>query len=91
MALAIEMGGKEIITIEGLEKDGVLHPLQEAFLTEHGFQCGFCTPGMIMTSKALLDKNPSPTAEQVKEALAGNICRCTHYELIVNAVLVAAQ
>ena len=91
MTLAIEMEGKDIITIEGLSDGTTLHPIQEAWLEEHGLQCGFCAPGMIMTTKALLDKNPNPTEEDVSEALSGNICRCGNYGHIVKSVLVAAE
>ncbi|MEW6667309.1 MAG: (2Fe-2S)-binding protein [Thermodesulfobacteriota bacterium] len=83
--------GKEILTIEGLkDKDGNLHPLQEAFIEHFAVQCGYCTSGMIMGAKALLDENPSPTEEEVKEGLQGNLCRCTGYTKIIEAVLAAA-
>lgn len=91
MVLAIEADGKEVLTIEGLAEKDKLHPLQQAFLDHGAVQCGFCTPGMIMASKALLDKNPAPTGEEVREALAGNLCRCTGYESIVGAVLSVAK
>ena len=90
MVLAIEQVGKSILTIEGLSKNGI-HPLQEAWLEEFGSQCGFCSPGMILSAKALLDHNSSPTIDEVKEALAGNICICSNYEHIIKAVLVAAK
>jgi len=90
MVLAIEQVGKSILTIEGLSKNGI-HPLQEAWLEEFGSQCGFCSPGMILSAKALLDYNSSPTIDEVKEALAGNICICSNYEHIIKAVLVAAK
>jgi len=90
MVLAVEQVGKSIETIEGLFRDG-MHPLQGAWLEEFGAQCGFCSPGMIMSAKALLDRNPRPTETEIKEALAGNICICSNYEHIVNAVLVAAE
>ncbi|MFC2019995.1 (2Fe-2S)-binding protein [Chloroflexota bacterium] len=84
--------GKEILTIEGLRgKNGDLHPLQQAFIEHFALQCGFCTPGMILTAKALLDENPHPTEEEVREYLRGNICRCTGYVKIVEAVLAAAD
>jgi aerobic carbon-monoxide dehydrogenase small subunit len=88
---AMKARGKEIQTIEGLkDKDGKLHPLQEAFIEHFAVQCGYCTSGMIMGAKALLDENPSPTEEEVKEGLQGNLCRCTGYTKIVEAVLAAA-
>jgi carbon-monoxide dehydrogenase small subunit len=83
--------GKDILTIEGLkDKDGNLHPLQEAFIEHFAVQCGYCTSGMLMGAKALLDENPSPSEEEVKEGLQGNLCRCTGYTKIVEAVLAAA-
>ncbi len=88
--LAMTAREKNIVTIEGLAKNGSLHPIQEAFVENGGIQCGFCTPGMILTAKALLDENPSPTRQQVKEYLAGNLCRCTGYVKIINAVMAAA-
>jgi len=88
LILAMDAQGHEITTIEGLDKkDGTLHPLQEAFLENGAVQCGFCTPGMVLSAKALLDENPSPTEEEVRRALAGNLCRCTGYAKIVQAVL----
>ena len=90
--LAMKARGKDIITIEGLKgKGGGLHPLQEAFIEYFAIQCGYCTPGMIMTAKALLDENPAPTEEQVRLGISGNICRCTGYVKIVEAVLAAAN
>jgi carbon-monoxide dehydrogenase small subunit len=88
---AIEAEGKEILTIEGLARDGKLHPLQEKFIELGAIQCGFCTPGMIMTAKALLDRNPKPTEEEVRREIAGNYCRCTGYDKIVEAILSAAE
>jgi len=82
--------GAVIETVEGLEKDGKLHPLQNAFIEEGAVQCGFCTPGMLMSAKALLDKNPNPSKEEIREALGGNICRCTGYVKIEQAVTTAA-
>ena len=82
---------QKIVTIEGLAKDGKLHPMQEAFRQNHGLQCGFCTPGMIMSATELLAKNSQPTREEIKEGLAGNLCRCTGYFQIVEAILAAAQ
>lgn len=92
MTLTVECDGKSITTIEGLEdlKTGQLHPLQQAFINNTAFQCGFCTPGMIMTAKALLDKNPSPSEDDIKEALAGNYCRCGSHYLVIKAVGEAA-
>lgn len=91
MVLAVEQEGKVIQTVEGLSDNGSLHPIQEAWLEEYGAQCGFCSPGMIMSAKALIDRNPRPTENEIKGALAGNICICSNYEHIVNAVLVAAE
>jgi aerobic-type carbon monoxide dehydrogenase small subunit (CoxS/CutS family) len=88
--LAVDIDGTDVLTIEGLERNGELHPLQEAFIDEFAFQCGYCTPGFVMMSKALLDRNPDPTPDEVKEYLDGNICRCTGYRPIVQAVLTAA-
>jgi len=89
--LAITVRDKEILTIEGLAQGTVLHPIQQAFVDYGAVQCGYCTPGMILTSKVLLDENPSPTREEVKEALGGNLCRCTGYVKIIDAVLHAAE
>jgi len=90
LVLAVQADGREVTTIEGLATDGHLHPVQEAFWNEHGLQCGFCTPGMIMTSKQLLERNPQPTEEEIRHGLEGNLCRCTGYQHIVNAVKAAA-
>jgi len=90
--LAMKAQGKDILTIEGLlGEGGTLHPLQQAFVDHFAFQCGYCTPGMIMAAKSLLDENPRPTEEQVKEGLRGNMCRCTGYTKIVEAVMAAAD
>jgi carbon-monoxide dehydrogenase small subunit len=89
--LAVQADGSDVTTIEGLGAGGELHPLQEAFWEHHGLQCGYCTPGMIMAAADLLEKNPAPSEEDVREALAGNLCRCTGYHNIVKAVLAAAQ
>ncbi len=86
LMLAVHAVGKKITTIEGLTKNGELHPLQKAFIDHGAFQCGFCTPGMILTSKAILDENPHPTEEEIREGLNGNLCRCTGYVKIVDAV-----
>ncbi len=83
--------GKKIETVEGLAKGEKLHPLQEAFVESGAVQCGFCTPGMLTSAKALLDKNPRPTREEVREALSGNLCRCTGYKKIIDAVMIASQ
>mgnify|MGYP000512918541 CR=1 FL=1 len=89
--LAVQAHGAEITTVEGLERGGSLHPVQAAFHEEHGLQCGFCTPGMMLTAVALLAENPSPTDEDVRWALSGQICRCTGYQNIVKAVQSAAR
>jgi len=86
LVMAVQARGKRIITIEGLEKNGELDPLQKAFIENGAVQCGYCTPGMIMSAKALLLKNPNPTEEEIREAIAGNICRCTGYNNIVKAI-----
>ncbi len=91
LTLAETCNGAAILTTGGLATDGVLHPLQRAFMEEFAVQCGFCTPGMIMAAKALLDRNPNPSREDVVDALSGNICRCTGYEPIIRAVLTAAR
>ena len=93
MTLAIDAQGKEIMTIEGLSDpaSGTLHPLQQAFVERSGMQCGVCTPGMILTAKALLDENPDPTEDDVRNALAGNLCRCGNYRRITECVLAAAK
>ena len=88
--LAAQADGREVTTIEGLASDGQLHPIQEAFRRAHGLQCGFCTPGMVMAAASYLEENPSPTEEQVRHALEGNLCRCTGYHNIVQAILDAA-
>ena len=89
--LAVQADGAEVKTIEGMGQEGALHPLQEAFWKHHGLQCGYCTPGMIMAGADLLARNPSPSEAEVREALAGNLCRCTGYQNIVKAVLDAAE
>jgi carbon-monoxide dehydrogenase small subunit len=88
--LAAQADGASITTVEGLAKDGVLHPLQEAFWNTHGLQCGFCTPGMLMAAHELLRTNPSPTDDEIRHGLEGNMCRCTGYQNIVRAVRAAA-
>jgi carbon-monoxide dehydrogenase small subunit len=89
--LALQAVGRDVTTIEGISADGELHPLQSALLAEGGVQCGYCTPGMTISAKALLDENPSPTEEEIRQALGGNLCRCTGYQKIVKAVLSAAE
>jgi carbon-monoxide dehydrogenase small subunit len=89
--LAVQADGAEITTIEGLAQKGDLHPVQEAFWNNHGLQCGFCTAGMIMTVTELLERNPKPSAQEVRDGLQGNICRCTGYHNIVKAALAAAE
>ncbi len=89
--LAAQADGCELLTIEGMEQNGELHPLQEGFWQEHGLQCGFCTPGMILSAKALLDSNPRPTEEEIRWGISGNLCRCTGYVNIVKAVQYAAE
>jgi carbon-monoxide dehydrogenase small subunit len=89
--LAVQATGHEVITAEGLASDGDLHPVQAAFRQQHGLQCGFCTPGMVMATVGLLSENPHPTEAQVREGLEGNLCRCTGYHNIVRAVLAAAE
>ena len=88
--LAVQADGREVTTVEGLEKDGKLHPIQEGFWQEHGLQCGFCTPGMMMTSVALLARSPRPSEDEIRHAISGNLCRCTGYVNIVKAVQYAA-
>jgi carbon-monoxide dehydrogenase small subunit len=90
-ALAVQVDGAEIETVEGLAHDGELHPIQKGFQEEHGLQCGFCTPGMMMTAVELLEENPNPTRDEIREGLEGNLCRCTGYQNIVNAVQNAAE
>ncbi len=87
LMLAMDARGKEILTIEGLSEGERLDPIQESFLKNGGLQCGFCTPGMVMSAKALLDENPSPTLIETREAIAGNLCRCTGYQHIINAIM----
>ena len=89
--LAVQCEGAEIKTIEGMAKNGQLHPIQESFREKHGLQCGFCTPGMIMSSWQLLERNPNPSEDEIRHALEGNFCRCTGYHNIVNAVQDAAN
>jgi carbon-monoxide dehydrogenase small subunit len=88
---AVQTEGRSITTVEGMQRDGNLHPLQEGFKEEHGLQCGFCTPGMMLTAAALLEEKPSPSEKEIRWALSGNICRCTGYQNIVKAVQYAAN
>lgn len=88
---AVQANGRQLMTVEGLEQDGKLHPLQEGFHEEHALQCGYCTPGMMMTSLALLQKNPHPSEHEIRVGISGNLCRCTGYVNIVKAVQYAAQ
>jgi carbon-monoxide dehydrogenase small subunit len=91
ITLAVQVDGQELLTVEGLVQDGQLHPIQEAFWDKQGLQCGYCTPGMLLRAKELLDENPNPTREQVREGIASQLCRCTGYQFIIDAVLDAAQ
>jgi carbon-monoxide dehydrogenase small subunit len=88
---AVQANGRSVQTIEGVAENGALHPLQEGFWERHGLQCGFCTPGMIMTSKAFLEKNPNPSEDEIRHAISGNLCRCTGYVKIVEAIQYAAE
>ena len=88
--LAVQADGGEVTTVEGLEQDGTLHPLQEGFRQEHGLQCGFCTPGMLMTGRALLERNADPSEADIRQAISGNLCRCTGYVNIVKSIEHAA-
>jgi len=91
LMLAVQARGADVTTVEGLAKDGALHPIQEAFWESHSFQCGFCTPGFVTTTLALLRDNPDPSEEEIRDALSGNLCRCTGYESIVTGVHRAAE
>ena len=91
LVLAVEAQDKDIMTIEGLASGNQLHPIQQAFIDCGGIQCGYCTPGMILVVKAFLDQNPNPTPEEIKEAIAGNLCRCTGYTKIIESIQAAAQ
>jgi aerobic carbon-monoxide dehydrogenase small subunit len=90
LMLAVQARGHEVVTVEGLADGDQMHPVQQAFWESHAFQCGFCTPGFVMSTVALLDENPSPSEEEVREVLSGNICRCSGYQSIVEGVLLAA-
>ena len=89
--LAVQADGANVMTVEGLAKDGQLHPLQEGFMQEHGLQCGFCTPGMLMRAWRLLHENPNPSDEEIRSGMSGNLCRCTGYQNIVKAIQYAAK
>lgn len=89
--LAFEVRGRSVLTIEGLADNGNLHPLQQAFIEHGGFQCGFCTPGMILTAKVLLDENPNPSEAELKHFMHGNLCRCTGYKKIIESIMAAAK
>ena len=91
LLLAADAEGREITTIEGLSREGELHPLQASFVEHYAIQCGFCTPGMILTAKALLDANPNPTDKEIRRAISGNVCRCTGYAKIVEAIKAASE
>jgi carbon-monoxide dehydrogenase small subunit len=91
LVLAVEVDGADIVTVEGLSQDGLLEPLQQAFIDHTGTQCGFCTPGILISARALLNRNPSPTEDDIKDALRGNLCRCTGYKRIIEAVKDAAK
>jgi len=91
LMLAMDAKNRDILTIEGVARDGVLDPLQEAFVNEGAVQCGYCTPGMILSAKALLDRNPKPSEQEIKEAISGNLCRCTGYVKIIQAISAAAE
>lgn len=91
LVLAVAAEGKSITTIEGMNVDGNLHPIQQSFLDHHAIQCGYCTPGLVLSTKALLDENPHPTEDEIRQGISGNLCRCTGYQKIVEAVKAAAE
>jgi len=91
LMLAVQADGKDVLTLEGVTSGGKLHPVQRAFMENHGMQCGFCTPGFIITTYSLLNKNPTPTIEEIREALEGNLCRCTGYAQIIESVIKASK
>lgn len=91
LLLAMDAEGKDIITIEGLAEDGQLHPMQQSFVDHGAIQCGFCSPGMILTAKALLDENPNPAEDEIRKAMSGNLCRCTGYVNIIEAIMAVAK
>jgi len=90
LVLAVDAQGRDILTIEGMSEGETLHPIQESFLKHGGLQCGFCTPGMVMSAKALLDENPTPTLEETRRAISGNLCRCTGYQHIIDSIMAAS-
>jgi carbon-monoxide dehydrogenase small subunit len=91
LVLAAAAEGKSILTIEGMQKDGALHPIQKSYLDHHAIQCGYCTPGLVLATKALLDENPHPCEEEIRLGISGNLCRCTGYQKIVEAIQDAAE
>lgn len=91
LTLAVQADGAEIMTVEGLASDGKLHPIQESFYENHGAQCGFCTPGQVLTAYSLLNKNPKPTEDEIRDAMSGHLCRCTGYHSIVESIQAAAE
>jgi len=91
LVLALDAQGKEIITVEGLSEGETLHPIQESFLKHGGVQCGFCTPGMVMSAKSLLDDNPNPTLDETRRAISGNLCRCTGYQHIIDSIMAVPE
>jgi carbon-monoxide dehydrogenase small subunit len=91
LMLAVQIDGADVVTIEGIAQNGEMQPIQEAFWESHSFQCGFCTPGIVIAMQSFLEENPSPTEQEVREALAANLCRCTGYQSIVDGVLLAAE
>ena len=91
LTLAVQADGAEIMTVEGLASDGKLHPIQESFYENHGAQCGFCTPGQVLTAYSLLNKNPKPTEDEIREAMSGHLCRCTGYHSIIESIKAAAE
>jgi len=91
ITLAVGLNGADVITIEGVSKNGELDDIQQAILDHHALQCGFCTPGIVMSAKALLDTNPNPTTEEIQQAIAGNLCRCTGYQQVIDAIADAAE
>lgn len=91
IVLSAEAAGREVVTVEGVASPGILHPIQRALVEMGGTQCGFCTPGIVLSAKALLDRNPHPSVEEIRHAIAGNLCRCTGYDKIIQAIVLAAR